>query len=198
MKKLLLIIILSLCSTGTYSQGCIRADIVLLADMSGSVKGHQKYVHDALYAFVDRFELSDDGVRMSLITFNDDPVVMFPLGTDKELLLHAIDIVGETMPEGSTYMFGAFQSAMNEFQKRGIHRNRIVIVISDGSPNHAYETKEIAKDIQFTFGAKVFGVLINTYDEDDAFMKEISSPDCYVETQYELLANELQKLDICL
>lgn len=198
MKIIIIILILSLFGFKSERNGCLKADIILLADMSGSIKGHEQYVYNALLTFVNRFELSEEGIRMSLVTFNWTEEVLYPLGSDKNALLDALVYMISKPPEGGTDMYKAFTAAKSEFIKRGIHQNRIVIVISDSSPSYPIETQEMAKELKIIFNSLVFGVLVNSYDRNDTFMKDISSPNCYLETEFETLGSELQKLDVCL
>jgi uncharacterized protein with von Willebrand factor type A (vWA) domain len=175
---------------------CGQMDIILMVDLSGSVTGHKQYVHSALYAFVDGFSLSDKGVRMSLITFNSNADVRYPLGSDKTALKNAVDNLPD--PEGGTHMYKAFEKAGIEFDERGTNTTRIIILISDGSPMYVPQTIEIAKQLKQVYGATIFGVLIRTYDTNEEIMTEISSNNCYVATSYKALSYELSKLNLCL
>ncbi len=201
MKTLLAITLLVLCSfQSEHKAGCAKIDIILIADMSGSINGQQQYVHDALYQFADRFELEENGIRMSLIKFNDDATVLYPLGNDKAELMQAIETIKTTYPEGTTKMTTAFIATMNEFIKRGGRDDplRVVILISDGAPTDDEQSKQMAKDLRETFNSLIFGILVSSYEQDEQFMREVSSLNCYLETGYGSLANELKKLDICI
>ena len=199
MKTLISLLLVLLLSTSfKQNTDCIKVDIILIADMSGSIKGHENYVHDALFHFVNKFDLSEDGVRIGLITFNDDAKVLYQLGSDKEQLLKAVSTIISTVPDGTTNMMSSLVSAMNEFLKRGANQNRVVIIISDGSPFNIDATKQTANDLKNTFNSTIFGVLVQSTDENGQFMREISSLGCYVQTDYSLLTSALKKLDMCI
>ena len=190
-------LLLVLCSFKS-DKGCLKADIILLADVSQSISGHEKYVYNALLAFIERFELSEEGIRMSLITFNGSEEVLYHLGSNKYQLLDSLDIIISKPAEGGTYMFGALRASMNEFRKRGIHYRRIIILVSDGSPSYAVETLLLADDLKNVYNSIIFGILVNSYDRNDNFMEQISSPNCYIKTEFETLVKELENLDICI
>ena len=49
------------------THGCLKLDIILVADLSGSVYRYEYFVADAFDAFINRFELSETGALRKLV-----------------------------------------------------------------------------------------------------------------------------------
>ncbi len=198
MRKLMILIIFLLGGIGGYAQ-CAKIDIVLVADLSASVDGFQGYVSDALYGFVERFPLDkENGIQISLITFGSESSVDYPLGDDKRKLIQAIFAIKSMKVNGTTNLQGAFDDVMTEFNNRGRQDAlKIVIVISDGQFDYPERSQAKAKACKVMFNSLIFGILIQDTSVTPDAMEEISSPGCYLSTNYENLVTELMKLSIC-
>jgi len=200
MKTTLIILLLGLCEFKIENKpSCEKIDIILLADLSGSVQGYTKYVHDALYEFVSRFEMEDDGIRICLIRFDDFATVLYPLGSNKAKLIQAIHTISSHSPNGGTEMKYAFRSSGQQFVDNGrFGVKRIVVLISDGATDNIPEAIHEAKIVKNLYNSLIFGVMIESKYSNEEIMKEISSPGCYLESNYENLIEELNRINVCL
>lgn len=200
--KVLIFILLLLVSFSTKeesikNEGCLKLDIILLADMSSSVDGHETFIHDAMKSFIDRFELSEEGVRIGLIRFADTAYLLSGLTTDKQELYYGLRSINPTSAYGSTEMADAIKLSADEFLKNGRPLiKKIVVIISDGAPNSKQDARNAASYLKSIDSTIICGVFVSS-KVDQTFLQEISSEFCYVESNYETLVEELKKLDIC-
>lgn len=195
--KTLIILILS--SFTLFAQNdCVQLDVILVADLSGSVQGKEQFIEQALHSFVDKLELSEETIKVGLVIFNDYALLACPLTSNKVLISTMISNVNSA--DGNTNMKEAFAVASQELysnRSRDGYKKAIVI-ISDGIVDGADETKQIGDQIK-QFNIKVYGVLITeSSDVGDEFMNYVSSPRCYVKSNYQQLNEEIKKLNICL
>lgn len=199
MKTIILILTLLLTSSfNTNDDGCLQLDIMLVADISSSVNGSENFINEALTAFVTRFDLSEDGIKIGFIKFCSAPFLMNSLTTNKYSLFKSISTIKLESSYGTTNMSGALFLAADELMQYGRpSTKKIVIVISDGEPDRIDETREAALLLKAFGETSICGVFVAGNIGKD-LMKEISSPYCYVESDYNNLVNELKKLDICL
>jgi Mg-chelatase subunit ChlD len=177
--------------------GCVELDIILIADLSASVSGHEEFIHDALVEFVNRFELSENGIRIGLIRFANDASIESELTSDRIKLLNAINSIG--YPNGTTDLTDGLNTALNEFKNNGRPLvGKIAIVISDGDPDDedsAYNSSILLKEFESTM---ICGIFINAKGGHSGFLELISSSTCYMESSYDDLATAIQKMDVCL
>jgi len=173
---------------------------VLVADLSYSVNENQSYIANALFGFVERFPLDkENGIQISLITFNGYSTVHYQLGDNKALLIQYILSIKSMPAEGTTNLISAIKDVMNEFNMRGRpDALKIVIVISDGQFDSPLEVPAHINALKVMFNSLIFGVLINGNSAIPPAMEQISSPGCYLSTNYDSLVVELQKLNICI
>lgn len=178
---------------------CIRADVILLADLSGSVIGRENTIHEALYTFVSKFEMEEDGLRIGAYTFNDDVTLLYSLGSNKNELIRGINTIRSTTADGSTHLFEALMATMGEFNTKGRPDvKRIVVVISDGAPNDPMPTLAAGQQLQRMYNATIYGILIKSTSTNEPFMQQLSSKGCYLEVNYETLVSEINKLNLCI
>lgn len=190
--------ILFLMALGTKCSGqCAKIDIIVLVDMSHSVKGHDGYIRNAVHSFADDLDLDEEGVRLGVITFNSYANIIHPLDANKEKLLQDIRYINDAMVYGTTLMDYAIKKATMEYEERGrVESGKILIIISDGNPN--YEDAVIGEmtEIRNIYNPTVFGIMIKSDEENEIFMKSIV--DVYIETNFEMLVNEIKRLNLCL
>lgn len=182
-----------------FDGGCLEANIILVADLSGSVEGHEIFIVDALKSFVQRFELSDKGIRIGYIRFATYAVVENHLTGNKLALLNSINKIDTAMTGGFTDLTHALQLTELELSNNA-RKNvlKIVILISDGDPDEEDTALEHANYIKRMDNVLIYGVYVDSKDGDKDNMKLYSSRRCFIDTYYEELVFELQKLDICL
>ncbi len=180
--------------------GCLKSDILILIDMSGSVIGRENTIHEAVYSFINKFELSEDGLRIGAYKFNNEIKVLYSLGDDKQALIRGINTIRSTTADGSTHLFEALMGAMGEFNNKGrqeVGVHRIVVVLSDGAPDNPIATLAAGEQLKRMYNAKIYGILIKSTLTNEPFMQQLSSKGCYLEVDYNSLIEEVQKLDIC-
>lgn len=148
-------------------------------------------------SFIDKFDLSENGVRIGIILFNTYPSVIHKLSDDKEALKRDAISIRTMAADGSTYLQRALIASFEEFAKNGRKGyNKIIIVVTDGAADDEIGTRIVVKQLQ-QVKVQICGVLIDSSSSHPNFLKEICG-DCYGQSNYETLAKELEKLDICL
>lgn len=179
---------------------CMQMDIILLLDYSGSIDGNEGFVREAVQDFVKGYELSEQGIKIGVITFSDYTNTISPLISDRSELLKRICVLDNFGGSGSTHMIRGLEVAEKEFYTSGrLGFKRVIIIISDGDVNSGggkEETLKVAEGLK-KFGFKICSVLIQNKDSEPEFMQALSN-ECYVETKYSDLRKELLKLQPCL
>lgn len=198
--KILIFLSLFLLGYNNNDSNCLEADIMILADISGSVGGNQEFIGKSISEFVNRFELSETGIKIGVIVFSDRASIMSGLTSDKNRLNIVSQLISNNPCGGNTNITAALHSAFNEIQQNG--RNgliKLVILISDGGGNVgiAEETYQAAEILKST-GTSICSIAILTGESDLVLMKSISMPACYSESNYNNLLESLSKMDICL
>lgn len=225
--KIIAIIVIFLLSSFTMKEdrndaGCLRADILLLADLSSSIAGYEEFIHDAAYTFIDKFELADNGIRIGFITFSSLAYLHYPLSSDKDSLKLATSILAPRMSGGSTNLSQAFEIATNELSTNGRpDALKMVLVITDGEPDDLDKTIDRATILKQTPGTMIWCIFVSKAalksDPDPSQywfygvpssvssrvnglenLKKIASPNCVIESDYNNLVDQIKKLDICL
>lgn len=218
MNRLLIVIAFLLMSFGTRTSedSCLKMDVMVLIDMSGSVDGHEIKVATSLNTFINRFDLSENGLRIGLLTFSSGLNVHTYVAptSNREKLRSAVINVASTMASGSTVMsrplFIAYEALISERP----YADKAIIIISDGdvdelvidpSNNNLIVTDDRVRTLHNaelikSSGIIVCGVLINEgwVGTDPWFLQSLTTPGYYVETDYSHLEIELKKLSICM
>ena len=199
MKKLLIgLLYILLILAPTNKKGCLELDIMILGDLSGSTIGKKSFVIDAIKTFANRFELSDNTIRIGAAIFDDKLVILSPLTSDKEYLLSEVDNIWRYYMGGTTRMTSSVLYMKEIFDASDRPTvNKMLIIISDGIPNHRGNAYGAIRQLENS-NVNICGIFINTGEGDEGFMMIVSNPACYVSTSYETLADELERLDICL
>jgi len=193
--KPLLLILLSLSPSSFSHRGCLKADVVVLIDISGSVKGHEDQINAALVDFVDGLDISDEGIHAGIIAFSDKAVTLCELTGDHDKFDDTFKRVNSD--NGNTNMKIGVIAVLEEIEKRGRpDAVKVVIVISDGATEQQQDTALMLESLQL-INTLVCSVLIQNTVSDADFMKKIGG-NCYLETNYGQLYKELERLDFCL
>ena len=179
---------------------CRQIDIILVVDMSGSVYRHEEFVVEAVDAFVNRFNLSNDGIRIGVIVFASevDTKVVSAITGNKDILNSRLDYLRTLNANGTTALANALFITANEFIDSGrpnVHR--VVVVLSDGEPDNVNYSHLRALELMQIHNVLMCGILIRTNGINENFMRLIA-PDCYVSVEYEELVTILKQLSICI
>jgi Ca-activated chloride channel homolog len=106
-------------------------DLVLLLDLSGSIKDKLKLIRKSARRFVDETRPMD---RVSIVTFTDGAQVVCPLTHDRQLLKNSIDDIEK--PVGGTKFWDSLRYilAILNASKNSLRRSAVV-VMTDGVDN---------------------------------------------------------------
>ncbi len=191
----LITIFYAFCISAASAQNCLKLDIMLVGDCSASVSGREDFINAAFSGFVDRFELSEEGIKIGVVYFNDLAAVMCPLTADKSLVKMS---TGVPSVRGTTNVMDALDKCLGEFNAHGRPGyGKMIILVSDGDVDDPDDAIAMASMIRAS-GATICGVMIVDSRSKEEQMRGLSSDFCYVESNYENLVIELKKMDICL
>lgn len=178
--------------------GCNNLDIIVLADYSGSVKGHERFLHKAISTFSEGLDISPDNVNLGIVTFNAYSEVLCPLEDDRRELGDRIALLANYEGEKTTNLSSAFYSAFDEFSTHGREGyKKIIIVISDGQPDYPEDTYKAAEQVKMV-GIQIFTILIQDGIANSDYMRSISSDGCFFSSDYGTLTKTLSELNLCL
>ncbi len=193
--KILFLSILLLFTPYKDKYSCLELDIVVLVDISGSLQGYELYVHNALNSLIDGLKTSEDGIRMGIAVFGSRGEILSSLSGDKEIIKSQISHIFAT--GGSTNMTDGLYVTLNEFINNGRQGvKKLIVVISDGDVDSVQGTTLAAQQLKLA-NISICSVLIVAKRINAQLMKDISNG-CYLESDYENLPKEIEKLDICI
>lgn len=175
--------------------GCAKIDVVVLVDVSGSIKGYEDDIRLALVSFVDNLDISDGGIHAGIVAFSDGGSILCELTGNHDKF---DDTFGRIKSDdGGTNMKSGFLWVQDELQKRGRpDALKVIIVISDGQTDYQQECLAMARMSELS-NILVCSILIKNSTHDEEFMKQLGGH-CYLETDYNHLYDELEKIDLCL
>ncbi len=162
---------------------CLNLDLITIADFSGSVKGHEETICQGIETIT---QLEDENLRQALIQFSSLAGVAFTFDQKREFECFQAG--------GTTNLLAALELALNVYTDNPSNTNKVIVLICDGEPDDPELTLQIANQLKL-LGISIYGVLINSSNSSEYFMKQIS--DIYVSTDYEHLIHEIKKLDFC-
>jgi Mg-chelatase subunit ChlD len=202
MKYIITILFCLLTTLTVKSQNCLQMDIVLLADASGSVGANTQYISNALKAFADRFETSENGVRIGIVSFGDKPLLLTNITHNKNKLKIAAanytnfySLVGASTKTADALMYSTnlfYESDRPEVKK-------LIILITDGEPNDIHETTRVADEIRNLHNIDICTIHVMTISGGNkTHLQDISSEACYVVSGYESLIETIINMDVCL
>lgn len=179
--------------------GCLKLDIVVLVDMSASVYGKQGTIADALETFINRFELGEDNVKISIVSFSRNTEVLVGLTSSKKDLLWATKLIRVKWANGDTQIGNALYKSGNELLENGRPGViKLIILISDGGDNGEIDTRLASNQLMQMSSIGICSVMLSTNESDKDLMKDIAMDGMFIESEYEELVETLKKLDVCL
>lgn len=204
MKTLKIILFLFLLfQIKTLNSQCLQRDIMLVGDFSHSTNGYEDFIKEAFNAFIDRFDLSENTIKIGSIIFSDEAFLISKLSTDKEKLKSLVNTMDKKVMHGKTNIYDALSLSEIELSKNGRKNiKKIIIIISDGDGNGPYFNyiPALVKIINDNPNIKICGILVDSESKNEILMKNISfnrGENCYYSTKYEFLVDLLSQLDIC-
>jgi len=172
-------------------------DLILVGDISGSVQGNERFISDAFVSFVDKFELSEEGIKIGIVLFNSNVYVINELSDNKEELMKSALSIRTLHADNNTFLSEGLISSLQEFSNNGrIGYRKMIVLVTDGAADDKVKSRQIVNQLN-ALGIEVCGILIASGSADPEFMK-MTCGSCYVESDYENLTKELLKLDVCL
>lgn len=197
MRKIVFIFLLFIANIGL-AQDCLQLDLLILSDFSGSVKGHEKFITDAIKQFSEQFELSEQGIKIGVIAFETESYLVSPLTSDRDELNDRIRTLSKIKANGGTNLIGALMRADSELMNHGrIGYRQVIVIISDGAPDYPDITLKVADQVK-SDNIGIFGVYVDDFLGDSNYLQQISSEFCYVRSDYQNLIFTLKKLNMCL
>lgn len=191
MKAFLLVVMLAFHPNRT---GCLEMDIILLVDLSGSVSGHEQFVSDAVLAFNDRIEKSEQSIRMGVVSFGDHAEMLSPITFEKEPI--AAGVSNLTADGSTTNLIQGLEMSFAALTSSDRNASKLIVVISDGAVINEAQTLTMIEQLKM-IGVNFCAVLVMDRQANDAFMQVVGGQ-CYARANYETLAKEINKLDVCL
>lgn len=198
--RILLMLLILLGTVGFKPTACLNADVVILADVSGSMAGNEYFIESSVKSFVKRFGDEPD-VKIGFYTFADADSLYFHLGQKPE--------IDHIKAGGNTYLRFGLKAVIDEFKSKYSTPSyrKILILISDGEIGDKTYSK-ITLDMMRSSGIYVIGIMTDVNAKNRMpvwtflptelinFIKENS--DAYVEASYKDLEKEMMKLNICM
>lgn len=182
--------------------GCLEADILFITDWSGSIQGHEAVVVSALNSYINGFTLSPDGVKIGIMTFSGGAEIECPLTASRNRLDSSLVRLRFRVPGGDTKLNSALVLSPKVFNQSTMERDkspsmRIIIFMSDGDSNDQADAKISAQTLKDD-GVIIYVIGIGDIKDDPRkALKDIASPDAYMEIDYESLKKTLQRMDLC-
>jgi hypothetical protein len=181
-------------------------DIMIVNDLSGSTEGFEPFINDAVNTFIDRFELSEGGIKIGLVAFSGAGHLISGLTTDKEQLRNANAIMRSIVQPNNTDMLDGINVAGKELVRNGRdYVRKMIILISDGDHDEYSEEDDdffqilrLVSLYKVNHNVEFCGVLILANPNKPLVMSTISDDYCYVESSYKLLAQVLEDMSICM
>lgn len=140
-----------------------RANIVLVVDTSGSMRGDKiEEAKAGLELFLSRL-LNED--RVAMITFSSTPEVVVPMGELTENRLQLQGAIQNIEVTGQTAMYDALREARRVLENDIEDRNRInaIVLLSDGADTAQTSTFQ---DVQNDFNETDISIFPIAYGED--------------------------------
>lgn len=194
--KTILCLILLLGSSFRFNDNCLQLDLILIGDLSGSVQGKENFVSEAFFSLIEENDI-DENFKVGIIIFNDDPTLISILSSDSERLKKDVLSIRTRRALGGTILSTTLQMSLIQFMNYGnVNHKKMIILVTDGSIDDKYETSLTIMKLK-QLGVIICGVMISDGVSNVEFFK-LACGECYVESNYANLIQEIKKLDVCL
>jgi tight adherence protein B len=143
-------------------------DVVLLVDVSGSMKGAPlDAAKAAAKSFTSSMRPTD---RIALVAFSSEPRTVLGFGSDVAALGRAVDSLEAS---GETALHDGLIQAAKTFVDG--ERDRAIVVLSDGGDTTSINTLDVAADAVATADAPVYAVALESPEYDPAALDQLAS-----------------------
>lgn len=188
----------------TPRQNCLVADIVIATDWSGSIAGNEKFLVNALYYFIKTTYLSENGVRMGLVSFGTSAEIDARITADRSELENELSYMLSKKADGVTNLSDALRISMSELRSFDFggnaraHSKKILIIISDGEPDDRLGAIELAKEAK-SEGIQIFTISVYGASRiDHECLRSLASEQSYFESNFFSLREVFDRLGICI
>uniref|UniRef100_A0AAY4DYR9 Anthrax toxin receptor n=1 Tax=Denticeps clupeoides TaxID=299321 RepID=A0AAY4DYR9_9TELE len=140
-------------------------DLFFVLDRSGSVGGDWKEIFSFVKNLTERFV--SPSTRVSFIVFSSQAEVMLPLTGDSYEIQVGLKKLSEVNPAGETYMHEGIKAAWEQMKVQTKKTSSIIVALTDGKLSaYIHELTVAEADTARQFGARVYGVGIKDFDEE--------------------------------
>uniref|UniRef100_A0AAY4DYS5 Anthrax toxin receptor n=1 Tax=Denticeps clupeoides TaxID=299321 RepID=A0AAY4DYS5_9TELE len=151
--------VVSVTVTTQYLPFCLRGAL------SGSVGGDWKEIFSFVKNLTERFV--SPSTRVSFIVFSSQAEVMLPLTGDSYEIQVGLKKLSEVNPAGETYMHEGIKAAWEQMKVQTKKTSSIIVALTDGKLSaYIHELTVAEADTARQFGARVYGVGIKDFDEE--------------------------------
>lgn len=179
------------------SQNCFEADIMILVDFSGSERGNEDLLAGAAQLFVNELNVSEQHIRIGLITFSSYHENVSGLIGDRMDLSNEIRMMAAVGASGSTYLNDALLAAGTVLRNERMVP-KIIIIVSDGEIGDMDESFVTSVILKGSFPLAIFAVQIGGDTVGLSNLVKITGKRDQVEIAEPLqLVEALKKLNLC-
>lgn len=192
----------------TVHQGCLVADIVFVADFSGSMAKYSNLVSDAFKEFSANLDISEEGIRVGFVSFTGNVYLDLVLTGDENEVINFENKLTFRESGGSTELAPALAMAKQVFlsldENRFSSSKKVIVFISDGQTSGADYTADSISAITESWELRKLGVDVyvidpQTIDSHPMLLHMIATTDDhYIASDYASLAEAIKKLNFCM
>lgn len=113
---------------------CLKMDVMLVGDLSASVIGNEHFIVEAFEALISKTEMSEEGIRIGVITFNTSVYRFSELTGNKSTALRATERIAGTRAGGTTNMSEALRVSLSSMMQDRPDASKLIVLVSDGVP----------------------------------------------------------------
>ncbi len=206
--KNLILILLSLTPIIIHAQDlktspCLYARIVLMTDVSGSMRGSEAKVIQAHRFYIDELPIEKDKIKVALSYFDSD-MDWFNFSDSRDslkmnLFFHDIRGFG-----GGTNLYSPLNHARELFllenKNIGVPYEKIIILFTDGQIDEwTNETVGLAKKMRAEDGITIYAIHIDSELSNwVSVLKSISGESNYRSTRYRDITDQIKSLGPCM
>ena len=199
MKNWILIFALMLLTATTRSQ-CLTADIVIIVDWSSSESGNEARLARATREFIAELDVSDDKVRVGILTFNNVVTKISKLNGDKTDLNARLGTMTLFGAKGGTWISESIMETLVMFNnERAVPK--LIVILSDGEIPDVYAASRYISEAKEHIQLSVYAVQIAGHDIDpDAIdnLYQLTGDPTHVEIERATgLSEALKRLNLC-
>ena len=178
------------------SNGCLKMDLILLGDLSGSCQGKEGFIGDAFISIIEKVEMGEDNVKVGIVTFNSWIGVHTPLTGDKnEAINGALSVKSKNANYNTAIWIGLEEAMKQLYSESSRNTRKMIVLITDAQDDNPEQTRKMVQKLN-GLGILLAGVLIDNNSTNEDFMKEICP--YYIKSDYEQLSEQIKQLDLCM